>query len=345
MCAPEKFTNFLVSGIQLENMMKPPRRRFLSLAARAAAVPVVSRFAKAEAYPTRPVRMIVPFAPGGGTDLAARLMGQWLSERLGQQFVIENRPGAGGNIGTEAVVHAPADGYTLLVAGLNDAVNATLYPKLNFVFLRDIVPVASIVRFPLVVVVPPSFPSQTIPEFILYAKANPGKVNMASAGSGTPNHMAGELFKMMTGADMVHVPYRGAGPALTDMLGGQVQVMFATTAAAIEYVKAGRLRALAVTTEARSAALPDTPTLAEFVRGYEASFWAGIGAPKGTPVEIIDKLNREINAALADEKMRARFADFGGVVFVGSPAEFARLISRETEKWAKVVRAGNISAD
>jgi tripartite-type tricarboxylate transporter receptor subunit TctC len=321
------------------------RRQFLHLAAGAVALPAVSRIARAQSYPTRPVRLIAPFAPGGGTDLAARLMGQWLSERLGQQFVIENRPGAGGNIGTEVVVHAPADGYTLLVAGLNDAINATLYEKLNFTFVRDIAPVGSIVRLPLVVVVYSSFPSKTIPEFIAYVKANPGKVNMASAGSGSPNHMAGELFQMMTGASMVHVPYRGAGPALTDMLGGQVQVMFATSAAAIEYVKAGQLRALAVTTETRSAALPEVPTVSDFVPGYEASFWAGIGAPKNTPVEIVDKLNHEINAALADKKMRTRLADVGGTMFAGSPADFGKLIADETKKWAKVVRAAHIKAD
>jgi tripartite-type tricarboxylate transporter receptor subunit TctC len=325
-------------------MKLPHRRQFLHLAAGAAALPVVSRVALALDYPTKPVRLIAPFAPGGGTDLAARLMGQWLSERLGQQFVVENRPGAGGNIGTEMVVHAPADGYTLLVAGLNDAVNATLYDKLNFIFVRDISPVGSVVRFPLVVVVYPSFPSRTFPEFIDFAKANPGKVNMASAGSGSPNHMAGELFQMMTGTSLVHVPYRGAGPALSDMLGGQVQVMFATTAAAIEYIKAGKLRALAVTTEMRSAALPEVPTVAEFVPGYEASFWAGIGAPRNTAFEIINKLNREINAGLADPTITTKFADVGGLVFAGSPAAFGRLIADESAKWAKVIRTAHIKA-
>ncbi len=324
--------------------MKLPRRQFLHLAAGAATLPTASRVALALDYPTKPVRLIAPFAPGGGTDLAARLMGQWLSDRLGQQFVVENRPGAGGNIGTEVVVHAPADGYTLLVAGLNDAVNATLYDKLNFIFVRDIAPVGSIVRFPLVVVVYPSFPSRTIPELIDFAKANPGKVNMASAGSGSPNHMAGELFQMMTGISMVHVPYRGAGPALTDMLGGQVQVMFATTAAAIEYIKAGKLRALAVTTEMRSAALAELPTVGEFVPGYEASFWAGIGAPRNTPSEIIDKLNREINAGLADPTITTKFADVGGLVFAGSPAAFGKLIADESAKWAKVIRTAHIKA-
>jgi len=325
-------------------MKIPHRRRFLHLALGAVALPSFSRVALALDYPTKPVRLIAPFAPGGGTDLAARLIGQWLSERLGQQFVIENRPGAGGNIGTEVVVHAPPDGHTLLVAGLNDAINATLYEKLNFIFLRDITPVASIVRFPLVVVVHPSFPSKTILEFIAYARANPGKVNMASAGSGSPNHIAGELFKMMTGANMVHVPYRGAGPALTDMLGGQVQVMFATTAAAIEYIKAGTLRALAVTTEMRSAALPEVPTVGEFVPGYEASFWAGIGAPRNTPNDIIHKLNQEINAGLANQRMTTRFAGVGGLVFAGSPADFGKLIAEESAKWAKVIRAANIKA-
>ena len=325
-------------------MKLPHRRQFLHLAAGAAALPAASRVALALDYPTKPVRLIAPFAPGGGTDLAARLMGQWLSERLGQQFVVENRPGAGGNIGTEVVVHAPADGYTLLVAGLNDAVNATLYEKLNFIFVRDIAPVGSIVRFPLVVVVYPSFPSRTIPELIDFAKANPGKVNMASAGSGSPNHMAGELFQMMTGVSLVHVPYRGAGPALTDMLGGQVQVMFATTAAAIEYIKAGKLRALAVTTEMRSAVLPELPTVGEFVPGYEASFWAGIGAPRNTPSEIIDKLNREINAGLADSTITTKFADVGGLVFAGSPAAFGKLIADESVKWAKVIRTAHIKA-
>jgi tripartite-type tricarboxylate transporter receptor subunit TctC len=325
--------------------MDPSRRVFLRRTAGAAIFSTIPRIVLAEAYPSRPVRLIAPFAPGGGTDLAGRVVGQFLSERLGQQFIIENRPGAGGNIGTETVVRASPDGYTLLVAGLNDAVNATLYPKLNFVFVRDIAPVASVVRFPLVVVVPPSFPARTLPEFISVAKARPGQINMASAGSGTPNHMAGELFKMMTGTDLVHVPYRGAGPALTDMLGGQIQVMFATTAAAIEYVRAGKLRGLAVTTEARSPSLPEIPTVAEFVHGYEASFWAGIGAPKDTPVEIIGRLNREINIALADEKIRGRLADFGGMVLSGSPAEFGRLISGETEKWAKVVSVAHIKTE
>jgi tripartite-type tricarboxylate transporter receptor subunit TctC len=323
--------------------MKPLRREFLYLAAGAAALPAVSRIASAQAYPTRPVRLIAPFAPGG--DLVARLMGQWLSERLGQQFVVENRPGAGGNIGTETVVRAPADGYTLLVAGLNDAVNATLYDKLNFIFLRDIAPIASVVSFPLVMVVPPSFPPKTVPEFIAYAKSNKVRINMASAGSGSPNHMAGELFKMMTGVHMVHVPYRGAGPALVGMLGGQVEVMFATTAAAIEYIKAGKLRALAVTTATRSAALPEVAPVADFVPGYEASFWAGICAPKDTSAAIIDTLNKEVNAALIDAKVISRLGEFGGLVLAGSPAEFGTFIAKDTDKWGKVVKFAGLKPE
>ena len=325
--------------------MKLPRRTFLHLAAGAAALPAASRIAGAQAYPSRPVRLIAPFAPGGATDLLARLMGQWLSERFGQQFIVENRPGAGGNIGTETVVRAPSDGYTLLVAGLNDAVNATLYDKLKFIFLRDIAPVASIVSFPLVMVVPPSFPPKTVPEFIAYSKSNAAKINMASAGNGSPNHMAGELFKMMTGVNMVHVPYRGAGPALIGMLGGQVDVMFATTAATVEYIKAGKLRALAVTTATRSAALPEVVPVADFVPGYEASFWAGIGAPRGTSAEIIDTLNREINAALVDVKVTSRFDEFGGLVLAGSPAEFGNFIAKDTEKWGKVVKFAGLKPD
>jgi tripartite-type tricarboxylate transporter receptor subunit TctC len=325
--------------------MKLPRRKFLHLAAGAAALPVASHFAWAQAYPARPVRVIAPFAPGGGTDLVARLMAQWLSDRLGQQFIVENRPGAGGNIGTEVVVRAPPDGHTLLVAGLNDAINATLYDKLSFVFLRDIMPVASVVGFPLVMVVPPPFPIKTVPEFITYAKSNSAKINMASAGSGSPNHMAGELFKMMTGVNMVHVPYRGAGPALIDMLGGQVQVMFATTAAAVEYIKAGKLRGLAMTTATRSDVLPDLPTVAEFVPGYEAIFWAGIGAPRDTPVEIIDRLNKEINAGLVDPKVTTRLAEFGGVVLGGPPDAFGKFIAKDTEKWGKVVKFAGLKPE
>jgi tripartite-type tricarboxylate transporter receptor subunit TctC len=325
--------------------MKLPRRQFLQLAAGAAALPAGSRFAWAQAYPSRPVRIIVPFAPAGSTDIVARLMGQWLSERLGQQFVIENRPGGGGNIGTEAVVRASPDGYTLLLVGGGNAINATLYDKLNFNFIRDIAPVAGIERHPYVMVVNPSFPPKAVSEFIAYAKANPGKLTMASAGIGTPSHLFGELFKMMAGVDMVHVPYRSAGPALTDLLGGQVQVMFPTTVSSIEYIKTGRLRALAVTTATRSDALPDIPTVGEFVAGYEASAWLGIGAPKATPVEIVDKLNKEINAALADPKLKAKLADLGGTALAGSPADFGKLIADDTEKWGKVVRAANIKAD
>jgi tripartite-type tricarboxylate transporter receptor subunit TctC len=308
-------------------------------------VPAAWRIAWAQAYPSRPVRIIVPFAPAGSTDIVARLMGQWLSERLGQQFVIENRPGGGGNIGTEAVVRASPDGYTLLLVGGGNAINATLYDKLNFNFIRDIAPVAGIERHPYVMVVNPSFPPKAVSEFIAYAKANPGKLTMASAGIGTPSHLFGELFKMMAGVDMVHVPYRSAGPALTDLLGGQVQVMFPTTVSSIEYIKTGRLRALAVTTATRSDALPDIPTVGEFVAGYEASAWLGIGAPKATPVEIVDKLNKEINAALADPKLKAKLADLGGTALAGSPADFGKLIADDTEKWGKVVRAANIKAD
>ena len=277
--------------------MKLPRRQFLHLAAGAAALPAVSRIAWAQAYPTRPVRIIVGFAAGGAADIIARLIGQWLSERLGQPFVIENRPGAGSNIATEAVVRAPPDGYTLLLVGTANAINATLYDKLNFNFIRDIAPVAGIIRVPNVMVVNPSVPAKTVPEFIAYAKANPGKINMASGGIGTAAHVSGELFKMMAGVDMVHVPYRGAAPALTDLLGGQVQVMFASMPSSIEHIRAGKLRALAVTTATRSEALPDIPTVGEFVPGYEASAWYGVGAPKDTPAEIVDKLNKEINAA------------------------------------------------
>jgi tripartite-type tricarboxylate transporter receptor subunit TctC len=325
--------------------MKLPRRNFLHLAAGAAALPVVSRFARAQAYPTRPVRIIVPVAPAGSADIVARLIGQWLSERLGQQFVIDNRPGGGTSIGTEAVVRAPADGYTLLMVGLSNAINATLYDKLNFNFIRDIAPVAGIDREPLVMVVNPSVPAKTVPEFIAYAKANPGKINMASAGNGTPSHVSGELFKMMTGVNLVHVPYRGGGPALTDLLGGQVQVMLASISSSIEYVRAGKLRPLAVTTSTRSDALPDIPSVGDFVPGFEATFWTGIGAPKNTPAEIVDKLNKEVNAALDDPKMKARLADLGGTVLSGSPADFGNLIADETEKWGKMIRAANIKPE
>jgi len=322
-----------------------PRRRFLHLAAGAAALPALSRVARAQTYPSRPVRIVVGFPPGGPTDIAARLIGQSLSERLGQQFVIENRPGAGSNIGTEAVVRAPPDGYTLFLAYSANAINATLYDKLNFNFIRDIAPVAAINREPLVMLVNPSFPAKTVPEFIAYAKANPGKINFASGGNGTPPHVSGELFKMMTGVNLVHVPYRGGGPALTDLLGGQVQVMFVAISASIEYVRAGNLRPLAVTTASRSDALPDIPTVGDFIPGYEASTWGGIGAPKSTPAEIIDKLNKEINAGLVDPKLKARLANMGSTALPGSPADFGKLIAEETEKWAKVVKLSGAKPD
>jgi tripartite-type tricarboxylate transporter receptor subunit TctC len=325
--------------------MKLPRRSFLHLAAGAAALSAGATIARAQAYPSRPVRVIVPIAPGGATDILARLMGQWLSERLGQPFVIENRPGAGGNLGTEVVIRAPADGYTLLLVATPNATNATLYDNLNFNFIRDIAPVAGIIRGPFVMVVNPSVPVKTVPEFIAYAKANPRKLNMASAGTGTLVHISGELFKMMAGVDMVHVPYRGGGPALIDLLGGQVQVMFPTSVSSIEYIRAGRLRALAVTTATRSDVLPDIATVAEFVPGYEASNWQGIGAPKATPAEIVEKLNREINAGLADPRMKARLADLGGTVLPGSPSDFGKLIAEEIEKWAKVVKVAGIKPE
>jgi tripartite-type tricarboxylate transporter receptor subunit TctC len=325
--------------------MKLPRRKFLHLAAGAAALPAVSHFAWAQAYPTRPVRLIVPVAPAGAADITARLIGQWLSERLGQQFVIENRPGAGGNIGTEAVVHAPEDGYTLLMAGSYNASNAALYDKLNFNFISDIAPVAGVFRGPYVMMVHPSVPARSVPEFIAYAKATPRKVNMASAGIGTATHLGGELFKMMAGIDMVHVPYRGGGPALTDLIAGQVQVCFASTVASIEYIRAGKLRALAVTTATRSEALPNIPTVAEFVPGYEVNTWYGVGAPKATPAEIVEKLNKEINAGLAEPKMKARLADLGGEVLALSPAEFGKLIAEETEKWGKVIKFAGIKPE
>jgi tripartite-type tricarboxylate transporter receptor subunit TctC len=325
--------------------MKLPRRNFLHLAAGATALPAVSRIAWAQAYPSRPVRIIVPFAAAGAFDIMARLIGQWLSERLGQPFVIENRPGAGTNIGTETVVKAPPDGYTLLLAGTPNAINATLYEKLNFNFIRDIASVAGISRAPLVMAVHPSVPAKTVPEFIAYAKANPGKISMASAGIGAPSHVSGELFKMMARVNLVHVPYRGAGPALVDLLAGQVQVGFPSMPSSIEYVRAGKLRALAVTSATRSDALPDIPTVGEFLPGYEASASYGIGAPKGTPVEIIDMLNKEINAALGDPKMKARLADLGGTPLLGSPADFGKLIAEETEKWGKVVKFSGAKAD
>jgi tripartite-type tricarboxylate transporter receptor subunit TctC len=325
--------------------MKLPRRTFLYLTAGAAALPAVSRIARAQGYPTRPVRIIVGFPPAGGADIVARLIGQWLSERLGQQFIVENRPGAGSNIGTEAVVRAPPDGYTLLLVTSPNAINATLYDKLSFNFTRDIAPVAGLSRDPNVMEVNPSVPVKTVPEFIAYAKANPGKINMASAGNGTGGHVAGELFKMMTGVNMVHVPYRGAGPALTDLIGGQVQVMFDVMTSSIEHIRAGKLRALAVTSSTRSEALPDVPTMGEFVPGYEASNIRGVGVPRNTPAEIIDWLNKEINAGLADPKMKARFADLGATVLAGSPADFGRLMAEEVEKWAKVVKFSGARPD
>jgi tripartite-type tricarboxylate transporter receptor subunit TctC len=317
--------------------MKLARRKFLGIAG-AAVLPVLSRLAAAQAFPNRPVRLIVPFAPAGATDITARLIGQWLSERLGQPFVIENRPGAGSNIGTEVVAHASPDGYTLLVFNAAPLINASLYEKLNYNFFRDIAPVASVNRMPLVLAVNPSFPAKTFPEFVAYAKAHPGYINMASAGNGTPPHVAGELFNMMAGVKLVHVPYRGGGPALIDLLGGQVQVMFTIMLSSIEYIRAGKLRALAVTTATRSDALPDLPTVGDFLPGYEASEWYGIGTPHSTPLEIIDKLNREINAGLADPKMKARLAELGATAFAGSPSEFGSFIANETGKWAKVVK-------
>jgi len=322
-----------------------PRRQFLRLVAGAAALPVVSRIARAQTYPTRPVRIIVGFPPGGPGDILARLTGQWLSERLGHPFIIENRPGAGGNVATEAVVNASPDGYTLLLVNAANAINATLYEKLKYDFIRDIAPVAGIIRVPLVLEVNPSLPVKTVPELIAYAKANPAKLNMASAGNGTPQHVSGELFKMMAGVDMTHVPYRGSAPALADLLGGQVQVMFDTMPASIEYLRAGKLRPLAVTTATRSESLPDIPTVADFVLGYESSAFYGVAAPKNTPAEIIDKLNREINAALADPRTNARLVALGGTPFTGSPADFGKLIADETEKWAKVVKFAGIKPD
>ena len=305
----------------------------------------MSRFARAQTYPTRPVRLIIGYPPGGSADMTARLMGQWLSERLGQTFVIESRPGAATNIATEAVVHAPPDGYTLLLVAPANAINATLYEKLNYNFVHDIAPVAGLIRFPNVMEVNPSVPAKTVPEFIAYAKANPGKLNMASSGNGSTIHVSGELFKMMTGISMIHVPYRGGAPALTDMISGQVQVMFDNVPTSIEFIRAGKLRPLAVTTAQRSEVLPDLPTVADFVPGYEASAWYGVGAPKGTPAEIIDKLNSEINAILANPKTKSRFAELGASLIGGSPANFGKLIVEETDKWGKVVRFSGAKPD
>jgi tripartite-type tricarboxylate transporter receptor subunit TctC len=321
------------------------RRRFLHLTVSATAVPAVSRIAKADSYPSRPVHLIVFYAAGGGNDIIARLMGQWLSQRLGQSFVIENRPGGGGNLGTEYVVRAPADGYTLLLSSTANTVNASLYDKLDFNFVRDIAPVASISYEPNIMVVNPSVPAKTIPEFIAYAKANPGKINYGSAGIGSSQHMSGELFKMMAGIDMTHVPFRGTAPALTSLLGGQVQVMFASMPATLEYVRASKLRALGVTIPKRSDVLPDIPSVSEFLPGFDAEVYYGIGAPKDTPAEIVERLNKEINAGLADPQFKARLIELGSMVLPGSPADFEKFIANETEKWAKVVKFANIKAE
>jgi tripartite-type tricarboxylate transporter receptor subunit TctC len=326
-------------------MKLPHRRQFLHLAAGAAALPVLPNIARAQAYPSRPVRIIVPFPAGGPTDIVARLAGQWLSERFPQQFVIENRPGAGGNIGTEAVIRSPADGYTLLQVGAYNVINAAFYENLTFNFVRDIAPVARMIGLPLVMIVNPAVPASTVAEFITHAKANPGKINMASSGNGATPHVAGELSKMMTGINMVHVPYRGSAPALTDLLGGQVQVMFDFIASSIQHIKAGKLRALAVTTTTRSDALPDIPTVAQFVPGYDVSGWFGIGAPKSTPVEVVQELNQAMNAGLTDDKIKARFTELGGKVLTGSPADFGKLISDEAEKWGKVVKFAGIKSE
>jgi tripartite-type tricarboxylate transporter receptor subunit TctC len=322
--------------------MKLPRRKFLQLAAGAAAPAASLRTASAQSYPLRPVRIIHGFAAGGSADVYARLTGQWLSERLGQRFIVERRPGGGSNIAAEAVVRAAADGYTLLWVTTANAVNTSIYEKLNFNFIRDITPIAGIFRTTFVMLVNPSFPANTVPEFIGYAKANPGKINMASGGTGTANHLAGELFKMMAGVDMVHVPYRGGAPAVTDLLGGRVQVLFDLPAESIQYIRAGKLRPLAVTNTVRSEALPDVPTVAEFVLGYEASGWAGLGAPRTTPGEVVGRLGNEISAVLADAAVKARIAEFGDAPLPGSPADFGKLIADETEKWGKVIGAANI---
>jgi tripartite-type tricarboxylate transporter receptor subunit TctC len=325
--------------------VKLPRRKFLHLIAGAAALPAVSRFAWAQAYPNKPVRIIVGFAAGGGTDLTARIVGQLLSERLGQQFIIENRPGAGGNVAAEAVVRAPADGYTLLVVDGSAAINASLYSNMSFNFIRDLSPVANVQSLPFVMVVHPSLPVRTVPELIAYSKANPGKISMASGGIGTPGHLMGELFKMMTGAAMVHVPYRGGAPALGDLLGGQVQVFFAGMAISLEHIRSGKLRALAVTTSMRLESLPSVPTISEFVSGYEASTFIGMIAPRGTSVAVVNKLNQEVNAGLMSAAIKARYAELGVMATPGSPAEFGKLIAEETEKWGRVIKAANIKAE
>ena len=325
--------------------MKLARRNVLRLAVGAAALPIVPSTAWAQAYPARAVRVVVPVAAGGANDVTARIITQWLSERLGQQFFVENRPGAGTNIGTEAVIRSSADGYTLLISGSNAAINATLFANLNFNFLRETAPIGSIVRVPQLMQVNPAVPAKTVPEFIAYAKANPGKIAMGSGGNGSPAHVIGEYFKMMTGTDLTHVPYRGAAPAVTDLIGGQIQVAFTELATSLGHVKSGALRALAVTTAARTEALPDVPTLSEFIPDFEASQWVGLVAPKDTPPAIIERLNAEINAALADPRIKARFADLGGTVLPGSPADFGKLIRDETEKWGKVIRAANIKVE
>jgi tripartite-type tricarboxylate transporter receptor subunit TctC len=326
-------------------MKLPHRRHLMHLAAGAAALPAVSRFAWAQAYPSRPVRIIVGVGAGGAPDIVARLMGQWLSERLGQPFIVENKPGAGTNIATEAVVRAPADGHTLLQATLTNAYNAALYPKLSFNFIRDIAPISSIMRTPLVMVANPVFPAKSVPEFIAFAKANPGKINMASSGAGNLTHLAGELFKMMADVDIIHVPYRATPLALTALLAGEVHVMFDPVGTSIEHIRAGKLRALAVTTAARAPMLPDIRPMAEFVPGYEASGWQGVGAPRNTPDEIIERLNQEINAGLADPTLKGRLASLGGVVFTNTPASFGTFISEETEKWGKAIKAANIKLE
>jgi tripartite-type tricarboxylate transporter receptor subunit TctC len=325
--------------------MKPNRRQFLKMAACAVALPVAAPTARAQSYPARPVRVVVPVAAGGANDVTGRIIAQWLSERLGQQFVIENRPGAGTNVGTEAVIRSPADGYTLLISGSNAAINPNLFKALNFNFIRDTAPIGSIVRVPQLMQVNPSVPAKTVPEFIAHAKANPGRIAMGSGGNGSPAHVIGEYFKLMTGTDLTHVPYRGAAPAVTDLIGGQIQVAFTEMATSLGHVKAGKLRALAVTTTTRAEALPDVPTLSDFIPGFEASQWVGLVAPKDTPPAIIERLNAEINAALRDSAIKARFADLGGMVLPGSPADFGKLIRDETEKWAKVIQSAKITVE
>jgi tripartite-type tricarboxylate transporter receptor subunit TctC len=325
--------------------MKPNRRQFLKLSACAVAFPVAAPTALAQSYPARPVRVVVPVAAGGANDVTGRIIAQWLSERLGQQFVIENRPGAGTNVGTEAVIRSPADGYTLLISGSNAAINPSLFKTLNFNYIRDTAPIGSIVRVPQLMQVNPSVPAKTVPEFIAHAKANPGKIAMGSGGNGSPAHVIGEYFKLMTGTDLTHVPYRGAAPAVTDLIGGQIQVAFTEMATSLGHVKAGKLRALAVTTTTRAEALPDVPTLSDFIPGFEASQWVGLVAPKDTPSAIIERLNAEINAALRDSAIKARFADLGGMVLPGSPADFGKLIRDETEKWAKVIQSAKITVE